>query len=101
MIERHWKGLAHANRADQYIHHLLNKTFPALESKEGFKGASILNRTTSEGVEFLIITRWDSIKAISYFAGKAVETAVVPDEVKKMMVRFDEYATHYEVQTNI
>lgn len=49
------------------------------------------------GVEFRIVTLWQSIEAIRHFAGEDPEAAVVPDRVKAMMVRFDSGVSHYEV----
>jgi hypothetical protein len=49
------------------------------------------------GVEFLIMTRWDSIDAIGRFAGADPEAAVVPREVAAMMIEYDHRARHYEV----
>jgi hypothetical protein len=61
VIARHWRGLARANRADEYERHLLTETFPALQRMDGFVDASILKRTVEQGVEFLVVTRWQSL----------------------------------------
>jgi heme-degrading monooxygenase HmoA len=96
MICRHWRGIAKHEYADPYVAHLRAEIFPALRGLEGFRGAAILRRPHKEGVEFLVITRWDSEAAIRAFAGDDLSTAVVPDKVAAMMVEFDETASHYE-----
>jgi hypothetical protein len=63
----------------------------------GFIKASIRQRNTVKGVEFLIITTWQSVDAIKKFAGEAFDTAVVPKRVQDMMVEFDEKAEHYKL----
>ena len=98
MIERHWKGTTHGHEAQHYVTHLLNDTFPKLQSIAGFKGSSILKRRVAEGVEFLIITRWESLEAIRQFAGESMTTAVVPDVARKMMHHYDAEAVHFEVE---
>ncbi len=97
MIARHWRGLARADRAREYEAHLLSETFPALTRIAGFVDASIHTRRTAEGVEFLVITRWQSLDAIRAFAGDDVESAVVPAIVQAMMIDYDRRAAHYDV----
>src|SRR4026208_407668 len=97
MISRHWTGLIKKGREDEYIAHLKNETFKRLYQIEGFVNASILKRELSEGTEFLIITKWDTLKAIREFAGEKYEDAVVPKIAQEMMIRFDKLVKHYEV----
>lgn len=97
MISRHWRGVARANAADAYIEHLRSETFPAIRRLPGFVSASILRRAVPDGVEFLIVTTWESIESIRAFAGDDVETAVVPAVAQAMMVRFDQTVNHFDV----
>lgn len=97
MIARHWRGIARTEVADAYTDHLRTETFPALARIDGCLNASILRRVVPAGVEFLVVTNWASLDAIRAFAGADVETAVVPDTVRAMMVEFDRTARHYEV----
>lgn len=96
MIQRHWRGTARTEHAQQYIEHLRTETFPQLAALPGFIDASILRRPQAGGVEFLIITRWDSLESIRRFAGDDAERAVVPDKVQAMMLSYDSVAIHYE-----
>jgi heme-degrading monooxygenase HmoA len=97
VIARHWRGLAKAERAADYVRHLRSETFPALERLPGFVDAAILSRSLPRGVEFLILTRWESLAAIVRFAGADPQQAVVPPAVAQMMIEFDAVATHFEV----
>jgi heme-degrading monooxygenase HmoA len=97
MISRQWCGLAKATHADAYVEHLQTETFPAIAKIPGFLGASILRRTVSQGVEFLVVTQWASLSAIRAFAGEDAERAVVPPKVHDMMVEYDRIVRHYEV----
>jgi heme-degrading monooxygenase HmoA len=89
--------LARSDQASSYEEHLRAETFPALRNIEGFVDAAILRRRVPNGIEFLIVTRWESMTAIEKFAGADVETAVVPDKVRKMMLEYDRRVRHYEV----
>jgi heme-degrading monooxygenase HmoA len=97
MISRHWRGLAKAKRADDYVAHLRDDTLPQLSAIPGFVDARILKRAIQEGVEFLIVTQWDSLQAIQRFAGEDAERAVVPEVVQDMMIEYDQTVRHYEV----
>lgn len=97
MISRQWRGLARAERAQDYIKHLRTETFPALRKIPGFVDAAILSRTLAAGVEFQIVTRWDSIDAIVKFAGADPEASVVPPQVVEMMIDYDSKAKHFEI----
>jgi heme-degrading monooxygenase HmoA len=99
MIARHWNGLARPESAEAYVHHLQTETFPALQAIPGFVSAAILRRAVPQGVDFLVITHWESLAAIHAFAGADAETAVVPPKVQAMMLQFDAKARHYEMVT--
>jgi heme-degrading monooxygenase HmoA len=97
MIARHWRGLAKPERAEEYVQHLRSETFPQLATIAGFIDAAILRRTVDLGIEFVILTRWESLDAIRRFAGVDAERAVVPDAVRQMLIDYDRSASHYEV----
>ena len=96
-IARHWRGIAKTERADDYVTHLRTETFPQLSGIPGFIDARIWRRVVAEGVEFLIVTQWESLRAIQGFAGDEAERAVVPETVRRMMIAFDRTVRHYEV----
>jgi heme-degrading monooxygenase HmoA len=97
MISRQWRGLAYVTRAQDYIAHLRTETFPALRNIPGFVDASVLSRRLGAGVEFLVATRWDSMDAITKFAGADPEAAVVPASAAAMMIEYDRRVRHFEV----
>lgn len=97
MIARHWRGLVKRDRADAYVEHLQSETLPQLVQLVGFLDAKVLRRDLPQGVEFLVVTIWDSLDAIRAFAGKDVESAVVPPKARDMMLEYDRTSRHYEV----
>jgi heme-degrading monooxygenase HmoA len=98
MIERHWKGIAKKGREHEYIDHLKNDTFRKLQSIKGFIAASILKREVNQGLEFLVVTKWENIEAIKQFAGSSIDVAVVPELVQDIMLNYDDKVAHYEVE---
>jgi heme-degrading monooxygenase HmoA len=97
MIARHWRGLVERERADAYVEHLQSETLPQLVQLAGFLDAKVLRRELPDGVEFLVVTIWESLDAIRAFAGADVESAVVPPKARAMMIEYDGKARHYEV----
>ena len=97
MISRLWRCLAHRTQAQNYVKYLRTETFPALRKLSGFISASILSRPLGNGVEFVIITQWASLEAISRFASPDPEAAVLPAEAAAMMIEYDRRVSHFDV----
>ena len=97
MISRHWKGIAKREFADRYVDHLKRETFPELASLAGFIRATVLRRELAAGTEFQVVTLWESLHSIEAFAGVDVDAAVVPPEVRAMMVNYERSVAHYEI----
>jgi heme-degrading monooxygenase HmoA len=68
-----------------------------LRQVPGFRGARLLRRTVAGETEFVSLTLFDDLDAIRGFAGPDYETAVVAQEAREVLVRFDERVRHYEV----
>jgi heme-degrading monooxygenase HmoA len=79
------------------MHHLKHETFPQLSRISGVVSASMLRRTTATGVEFLIVTTWQSMQAIKPCAGETAHVAAVPPAVQAMMVAYDPEVTHDDI----
>lgn len=97
MIVRAWRGQARAANASAYSEHFRRKVLPELESIEGFLGAALLRGDGTDGVEFLVLTRWASMDAIRAFAGDDVGKAVVEPDAAAALVSFDRTVRHYDV----
>jgi heme-degrading monooxygenase HmoA len=97
MIVRLWRGLARPQTAEEYVAHLRTDTIPQLSRIPGFVGVEVLRREQPDGTEFLVATTWESLGAVERFAGTDVTLAVVPEQVQRMMVEFDDRVRHYEV----
>ena len=96
MITRNWTGVVKPERAEEYLTHLQTDTLKKLSAIKGFVNASILQRVVTDGIEFLVVTYWETMDAIRQFAGDAADIAVVPPIVQEMMIRYDPVVRHYE-----
>ena len=64
---------------------------------EGYAGAALLQRTTIDAIEIIVITWWQSLEAIRRFAGADLDQAVVADEAASLLTQFDRRVRHYEL----
>jgi heme-degrading monooxygenase HmoA len=69
----------------------------ALLQTAGFLGAQLSMRKVDADIEFQVQTRWQSMEAISGFAGSDVERAVVEPGAIAELISFDQRVEHYEV----
>jgi len=97
MIVRAWRGRAASDNPSGYAAHFHQKVVPELRHVAGFLGASLLRTDKSDGIEFLVLTRWQSMEAIRAFAGDEVGRAVVEPGAVAALIDFDRTVTHYEM----
>jgi heme-degrading monooxygenase HmoA len=97
MIIREWRGRASEPRADAYPEHFREAVVPELRNVPGFLGAHLSRRRIGDRVEFLVLTRWQSMAAIQAFAGATIEQAVVEPGAVAALDDFDADVQHYEV----
>jgi heme-degrading monooxygenase HmoA len=97
MIARIWRGYAKPGHADAYEAMLKPDLLPGLSQKKGFRGSHLLRRESGGEVEFITIIFWESLDAIRAVAGLDIETAVVPEERRQHLSRYDAKAAHYQV----
>jgi antibiotic biosynthesis monooxygenase (ABM) superfamily enzyme len=100
MISRIWHGWTTPGNADRYETMLKEEIFAGIRNRQirGFQGIQLLRREAGDEVEFVTIMEFDSLDAVQEFAGENYELAVVPDEARAVLSRFDEQSQHYEVR---
>lgn len=97
MIARVWHGYCKPEHADAYEAMLKPELLPGVSRVKGYEGSYLLRRDLGREVEFITIMLWESIEAIRAVAGLDYETAVIPEERRKYLARYDAKAVHYEV----
>ena len=97
MIARVWHGYTKPEDADAYESMLTPELLPGLSRKKGFRGSFLFRRRLGDEVEFVTTILWDSLDDIRAMAGEDYEIAVIPDERRRVLSRWDARAAHYEV----
>jgi heme-degrading monooxygenase HmoA len=97
MIARIWHGYTTPENADAYESMLKPEPLPGLSKVKGYRGSYVLRRAAGAEIEFITILLWDSIEAIKAVAGGDYERAVVPQDRRELLARYDATAAHYEV----
>ena len=97
MIARVWHGYCKPEHADAYEAMLKPELLPGVSKVKGYKGSYLLRRNLGGEIEFITIMLWESIEAIRAVAGADYETAVIPEERRKHLARYDTKAAHYEI----
>jgi heme-degrading monooxygenase HmoA len=98
MIARVWHGYTKPESADAYEAMLKPELLPGISKAQGYQGSYLLRRNFGSEVEFITIMLWESIDAVRTAAGRAdYETAIIPEERRKYLSRFDAKSAHYEI----
>lgn len=97
MIARTWRGAVRAKDGDEYLAYLHKTGLSEYTATPGNLGVLTLRRTRGDTTEFLLITLWESEKAIERFAGKDIGRAVYYPEDERYLVEHDDTVDHYEV----
>lgn len=97
MIIRKWRARALRSNGVAYERHFRDSVAPLLRRTAGFVGASLSRRLTDENIEFLVLTRWESVEAIENFAGKDTGKAVVEPDAVASLIDFDPAVQHFEI----
>jgi len=97
MVMRLWRGFARAGAADAYEAMLKPELLPGIGKARGYERSWLLRREAGAETEFVTLMLWDSLAAIRALAGLDCETAIVPEERRRHLARFDAKASHYAV----
>jgi len=102
MITRFWRGwTASTGNADAYERLLRTEILPAIHRVPAFRGATVLRRDVDDGVEFVVLTRFESLEAVREFAGPEYEVPVIEPEARALLARGDDRALHYETVVDL
>jgi len=97
MIARVWHGYTKPEHADAYEAMLKPELLPGISKAPGYRGSYLLRRNLEGEVEFITVLLWDSLDAVRAAAGPDYETAVIPEERRQYLCRYDAKASHYDV----
>lgn len=100
MISRIWHGWTTHQNADKYETLLKEEIFVGIQNRQipGFKAIQLLRRQVNDETEFITIMTFDSLESVQEFAGRDYEQAVVPENARAVLSRFDQRSQHYEIK---
>ena len=99
MIARVWQGIVPAEKAEAYGRYLAESDLGVrgYRAIRGNRGVSLLRRVEEGQVRFLLISLWDSEKAIRDYAGADIERARYFDFDRECLLDPDPNVAHYEI----
>ena len=97
MIGRIWHGWAAREDADAYQTMLNSDVLPGIHRIKGYRGAYVMRRTVGDEVEFMTMTIFENLDAVKQFAGNDYTKAVIHGPAKKLLRRYDEKSTHFDI----
>jgi heme-degrading monooxygenase HmoA len=97
VIARIWHGYTKPEHADAYESLLKPELLPGISDVDGYKGGYLLRRAAGDEVEFITMILWDSLDSLRVLTGPDYETAVIPEERRQYLSRYDAKAAHYDV----
>lgn len=102
-IIRTWRGWTTKENAPIYEDMLINEVFPAVKERgvDGLEKVSISVQAKEDEVEFFLILQFNSLEAVKSFAGEQYETAYIPENAKRVLLRYDETAQHYDFKKEL
>ena len=98
MIARIWHGCTKPTDAQAYEKLLRDEIFPSIAARkiEGYRGAELFVRENGDEVEFVTLLRFDSIDAVTEFAGPETSKPVIFPKAEALIKRMEQ-ARHYRV----
>src|SRR5207247_5618449 len=98
MIARIWRGWTKRADAKAYEEMLRDEIFPSIAARkiEGYRGAELFVRENGDEVEFVTLLRFDSMHALTEFAGPDASKPVIFPKAEALLTRVEQ-ARHYGV----
>ncbi len=96
-IARVWEGRTTHAKADAYETYLKEVGLPQMTSAKGNVGIQLLRRPTSDAVEFVVISYWESREAIKKVVGEDIERAMQLPRDKEFLIELVTTVRHYQV----
>ena len=98
MIARIWHEWTKPADAKSYEKLLREEIFPSIATRkiEGYRGAELFVRENGNEVEFVTLLRFDSMDAVTEFAGPETGKPVIFPKAEALNTRMEQ-ARHYRV----
>ena len=97
-MARIWHGWTKPADAKTYEKLLRDEIFPSIAARkiEGYRGAELFIHEDGADVEFVTLLRFDSMDAVTEFAGSDASKPVIFPKAEALITRMEQ-ARHYRV----
>lgn len=97
MIARMWHGRVPRAKSEEYLRLMRTVAIPDYKATAGNFGAYAMCRIDGDVAHFEMLTFWESLAAISRFAGPDAEAAKYYDFDRDFLLEFEPTARHFEI----
>jgi heme-degrading monooxygenase HmoA len=97
MIARLWSARATPQLSTAYIEYFTQNVLPELQAVPGYVSAQVLTTADASEIEILVTTIWQSLDAITAFAGSDPEAAVVHPAAAALLTTYDRRVRHLDL----
>ena len=95
-VAREWRGRVAPARADEYYRYLFDGV-KKIRSIPGSLGVEVMRRDEAGAVEFIVISYWESRKAIEAYAGQDIEKPRHLPRDREFLLELPTRVLHYDV----
>jgi heme-degrading monooxygenase HmoA len=96
VVAREWRGRVAPARADEYYRYLFDGV-QKIRSIPGSLGVQVMRRAEAGAVEFIVISYWESRKAIEAYAGQDIEKPRHLPRDREFLLELPTRVLHYDV----
>ena len=98
MIARIWHGWTKPADAKAYEKLLRDEIFSSIATRniKGYRGAELFDREAGDEVEFVTLLRFDSMDAVTEFAGPDASKPVIFPKAEALITRMEQ-PRHYRI----
>lgn len=96
VVAREWRGRVAPTRADEYYRNLFDGV-QKIRSIPGSLGVQVMRRDEAGAVEFVVISYWESRKAIEAYAGQDIEKPRHLPRDREFLLELPTRVLHYDV----
>lgn len=96
VVAREWRGRVAPARADDYYRYLSDGV-RKIRSIPGSLGVQVMRRVEAGAVEFIVISYWESRKAIEAYAGRDIEKPRHLPRDREFLLELPTRVLHYDV----
>ncbi|HJS58184.1 MAG TPA: DinB family protein [Vicinamibacteria bacterium] len=97
MIARIWDGSTRAKHGDEYLEYLRRTGVAECTSTQGNRGVWVLRRAEGGEARFRFVSIWDSMDAVTRFAGSEPEKARYYPDDERFLLALEPRVEHFEV----